>query len=125
VADTGNSTIRKIAIATATVTTLAGTAGITGGGDGTGATARFQTPAALATDGAGNLLVADAQDNTVRKVNVATGLVATVVGHSGRWETVPGPLPAYIAAPAGLAVLPSGDLAITDMDENVVLVAQF
>jgi hypothetical protein len=125
VADTGNSTIRKIAIATATVTTLAGTAGVMGGDDGMGAAARFQAPAALVTDGAGNLLVADAQDNTVRKVDVATGLVTTVVGHSGRWETVPGLLPAYIAGPAGLAVLPSGDLAITDMDENVVLIARF
>ena len=112
VADTGNQTLRKIAIATATVTTLAGAA-------------QFHTPAALTMDGTGNLLVADTQDNTVNKVNVATGMVTTLVGHSGRWETVPGPLPAYIAAPAGLAVLPSGDLAITDQDENVVMLAQF
>jgi len=125
VADTGNSTIRKIALATATVTTLAGTAGVPDSDDGAGAQAGFQAPAALAMDASGDLLVADVEDNTVRKVNVATGLVTTVVGHSGRWETVPGPLPAHIAAPAGLAVLPSGDLAITDMDENAVLIAWF
>jgi hypothetical protein len=75
--------------------------------------------------GAGDLLVADTEDDTVRKIRVGTGLVTTVVGHTGRWETVPGPLPAYIASPAGLAVLPSGDLAITDLQENAVLIAQF
>ena len=125
VADTSNYTIRMIALATATVTTLAGTAGASGGDNGIGATARFLTPTALTMDGAGDLLVADTEDNTVRKVNVTTGLVTTLVGHDGRWETVPGPLPAYIAAPAGLAVLPSGALAITDMEENSVLIAQF
>jgi hypothetical protein len=125
VADTGNYTIRKIVLATATVTTLAGTAGVSGGESGTGAAARFLAPTALAMNGAGDLLVADTEDDTIRKVNVATRLVTTVVGHDGRWETVPGPLPAYIAAPAGLAVLPSGDLAITDMEENAVLIARF
>jgi hypothetical protein len=125
VADTDNHSLRKIVTATATVTTLGTTLDVPGSDAGSGAAARFQTPAALAIDGAGNLFVADLGDNTVRRVNLASALVTTVVGQTGRWETVPGPLPAYVAAPAGLAVLPSGDLAITDRLENAVLVAQF
>ncbi len=125
VADSGTYTLRKIVLATATVTTLAGTTGVLGSDDGIGAAARFQMLGALVADGAGNLFVADMQNDMVRKVNVTTGLVTTVIGHAGRWETIPGPLPAYIASPTGLAVLPSGDLAITDIDANAVLIARF
>jgi sugar lactone lactonase YvrE len=125
VADTGNGTIRKIVIATATTTTVAGTAGNLGYGDGTGAGAQFLTPTALTSDGAGHLLIADTEANTVRRLDVSTGTVTTVVGHPARWETVPGPLPAYVASPSGLAVLPSGAIAISDAYENAVLIAMF
>ncbi len=125
VADSGNYTIRKIVIATAVTTTLAGSPGVLGTDDGSAMTARFMSPRALAMDTAGNLFVADAEDDAVRKVNTTTGLVTTVVGHAGRWETVPGPLPACLATPGGVAVLPSGDLAITDSYENAILVARF
>jgi hypothetical protein len=67
VADSGNSTIRKIVISTADVTTLAGTAGSTGSVDGTGAAARFNGPAGITTDGT-NLYVADTNNSTIRKV---------------------------------------------------------
>src|ERR1700759_5060663 len=49
VADSGNSTIRKVT-AGGVVTTLAGTAGISGSVDGTGAAARFESPSAVAVD---------------------------------------------------------------------------
>ena len=125
VADTGNYTIRKIEINSGRVTTLAGFAGAADATDGMGPAARFLAPGAMTTDGAGNLLVADGEDNAVRRVNLSTGMVTTVVGTARRWETIPGPLPAYMATPAGLAVLPSGELAITDRAEHAVLIAHF
>jgi hypothetical protein len=125
VADTGNRTIRKLVIATAAVSTLAGSVGTAGYDDGIGASARFDAPGALVCDNAGNLFVADSGKNTIRKIHVATQLVTTVVGTPGRWETILGPLPAEIASPTGLAFLPTGELVLTDRIGNVVLAAQF
>jgi len=48
-----------------------------------------------------------------------------VVGTSGRWENVLGPLPGEIASPAGLTFLPTGELVLTDRVGNVVLATQF
>ena len=58
VADTGNHTIRKVTPA-GVVTTLAGLAGSSGSADGTGSAARFNGPAGVAVDSAGNVYVAD------------------------------------------------------------------
>ncbi len=82
VVDYGNSTIRKIAIATGVVTTLAGTAGIIGHADGTGAAARFYSPSGITTDGT-NLYVADSGNNMIRKIVIATGAVTTLAGSAG------------------------------------------
>src|SRR5262249_28842496 len=80
VADDG--AIRKIVIATGAVTTLAGAGGKYGTADGTGAAARFAQMNGIASDGAGELYVADAF--TVRKIAVATGTVSTLLGVAGR-----------------------------------------
>jgi hypothetical protein len=91
VAETGSNSIRKIVIATAAVTTLAGAPGelYPGNVDGTGAAARFNGPKGIAADSAGNLFVADTGNNTIRKLVVATGAVTTFAGggtglHHGR-----------------------------------------
>ncbi len=76
VADTYNSTIRKIVIATGVVTTIAGTANAKGNVDGIGAAARFFFPKAITNDGT-NLYVADSENNTIRKIVIATGMVTT------------------------------------------------
>ncbi len=82
IADTNNNTIRKVVIATGAVTTLAGTAGITGSTDATGAAARFDLPGDITTDGT-NLYVADSGNSTIRKVVIATGAVTTLAGTAG------------------------------------------
>lgn len=65
VGDTGN-TIRKITPA-GTVTTIAGLAGQTGNLDGTGSDARFDAPEGVAVDSQGNVYVADAANQSIRK----------------------------------------------------------
>jgi len=79
---TDNHTIRKIVIATGVVTTIAGTAGVSGSNDGTGAEARFNAPTGITTDGA-NLYVADKLNRTIRKVVIPTRVVTTIAGMAG------------------------------------------
>ncbi|MEI6860761.1 MAG: immunoglobulin domain-containing protein, partial [Verrucomicrobiota bacterium] len=64
------------------ITTFAGSAGISGSTDGTGATALFNTPGGIAADNAGNIYVADTNNHTVRKVTPA-GSVTTLAGLAG------------------------------------------
>lgn len=68
VADYWNHTIRKIAIATAAVTTIAGDAGVTGFADGTGTDATFEEPSGITTDGI-SLYVTDNANETIRKID--------------------------------------------------------
>jgi hypothetical protein len=86
VADFGNHTIRKVAIAIRVVTTLAGTAGSLGSTDGTGPSARFNNPLGITTDGT-DLYVADSGNHTIRrvaaKVVTALGRTTTLAGSAG------------------------------------------
>lgn len=97
VADAFNNNIRKITPA-GVVTTLAGTAGMFGSTDGTGAAARFNNPRGVAVDTADNLYVADTDNHTIRKITPA-GVVSTIVGRPGESGFVPGPLPGLLTAP--------------------------
>ncbi len=82
VADRGNHTIRQINLATMQVTTLAGSAGLTGTSNGVGAAARFNTPHALWSDGV-NVFVADRDNHTIRQIVLATAQVTTISGAAG------------------------------------------
>jgi streptogramin lyase len=62
--------------------TLAGFAGSLGSTDGTGSAARFDRPPGVTADTAGNVYVADALNNTIRKVTSA-GVVTTIAGTAG------------------------------------------
>jgi ribosomal protein S11 len=66
VADTYNQTIRKITPG-GSVTTLAGSAGLSGSDDGTGSAARFGLPSGVAVNSAGNLYVADTYNYRITK----------------------------------------------------------
>jgi hypothetical protein len=80
VADYSNNLIRKIAIATGMVSTLAGGTATDGPLDGTGASARFHAPTGITTDGT-NLYVADNFNDRIRKLDPATGVVTTISGN--------------------------------------------
>lgn len=124
VADSNNSTIRRLALSAGMVTTLAGTAGMTGSANGTGTAARFHVPHGLAVDGAGNLYVADEGTAEVRKIALDSAAVTTIVGVPRQRLVKLGPLPANLSQPIGLAVAPTGGLYIVDTSENVVLLAR-
>ena len=73
--------VRKIAVGTGLVSTIAGTG--TGGYNGDGipaTTAQLWGPAYIRFDCAGNLFIGDGENNRGRKVNRTTGLISTISG---------------------------------------------
>src|SRR6185437_8902346 len=113
IADTGNSTIRKIAF-DGTVSTLAGSAGNPGTADGTGEGAQFNHPTGVAVDLSGNVYVADWGNHTIRKIT-SDGTVSTIAGMAGSSGTNNdvGNL-ARFNHPAGVAVDSLGNLYVAD-----------
>ena len=81
VADKDNGTIRKIS-PDGVVTTLAGTAGVSGAVDATGNAASFAHSKGVAVDGFGNVYVADTGNHTIRKIT-PSGVVTTFAGLAG------------------------------------------
>jgi sugar lactone lactonase YvrE len=119
VADAENSTIRKVTRA-GVVTTLAGTAGMSGSADGTGAAARFFFPTSVALDGAGNVYVADTGNNTLRKVT-PTGAVTTLAGTPGMMGSTDGTGPAArFNFPSGVAVDGAGNVYVADQVNSII-----
>ena len=78
VADYANHSIRMIVISSGVVTTLAGT-GVPGAVDATGTSASFNYPSGITTDG-NNLYIADSSNNKIRKLVIASRVVATLAG---------------------------------------------
>jgi sugar lactone lactonase YvrE len=122
VADTNASVIRKITPA-GDVTTFAGTPKAIGFVDGTGAAARFNYPEGIAVDAAGNVYVADTQNNAIRLISTA-GVVSTLsgqpgVGGFGGW--VDGNVSrAMFLRPRGVCVATNGIVYVGDSGNNAV-----
>ncbi|HNX76020.1 MAG TPA: hypothetical protein PLM07_05825, partial [Candidatus Rifleibacterium sp.] len=119
VADTGNHTIRKIA-PNGDVTTLAGSAGLSGTADQTGSLARFNNPFGIAVHSSGNLFVGDSYNHTIRQVSPA-GVVTTFAGTAG----VPGSADGTGTAasfnfPEGVAVDSSGNVYVADSSNHKI-----
>ena len=112
----GYNVIQKLAAATGNLTTVAGNGTYYDFGDGGAANnagfefmdGRAEGPL-IAVDGSGNIYIADAGDNVVRKVTASTGIITTVAGGGG-----------VLVGPSALAVDGSGNLYIADSgDESV------
>jgi sugar lactone lactonase YvrE len=112
VADEFNTRIRKITPAGA-VTTLAGST--SGFADGNGTAARFKRPKGIAVDNDGNVYVADAEDNRIRKIT-PTGTVSTIAGDKNGfagYKDGPGDQ-AMFRAPSSIAIDASGNIFVGD-----------
>jgi sugar lactone lactonase YvrE len=109
VADAINQRIRNIALPNATVTTIAG--GDTGWVDGPVSQARFRFPYAIATDGSGNIYVADNDNNLIREITTAN-TVSTVAGDTARGYQ--NGTTARFDSPDGIAVDDQGNIYVSD-----------
>lgn len=117
VADQGNNLIRKITPA-GVVSTFAGR-GAPGYADGTGTSAAFNSPVALAIDGNGNLYVADQNNNMIRKIS-SSGVVTTLAGDGSAGNTNGTGSTASFYSPNGLAVDASGNVYVADLVTNLI-----
>jgi trimeric autotransporter adhesin len=82
IADTYNNRIRKVAVGSGIITTVVGngTEGYSGD-NGPATSAEMFQPNAVAVDSAGNLYIADAGNDRIRKATAATGIMTTVAGN--------------------------------------------
>jgi sugar lactone lactonase YvrE len=118
VADTNNHTIRKIVAGV--VTTLAGSAGISGTADGSGAAARFTSPAGIGVALDGTIYVADTYNHAIRKIT-PDGSVTTLagvkraLGYNDGFATQ-----ASFRYPFGLAVAADGTIYVADTSNEVI-----
>lgn len=78
VADTDNHRIVIISAANTSLVTIVG--GTAGANDGTAADAQFRYPYAVAVDSAGNIYVADNQNNSLRKIDAANAVTTLATG---------------------------------------------
>jgi sugar lactone lactonase YvrE len=119
IADTANNTIRKITPA-GVVTTLAGTAGVTGSNNGTGAAAQFNSPQGIIADGSGNVYVADTGNDTIRMITAA-GVVTTLAGTAGAAGSTDGTgSAARFNGPQGIVISAAGNLYIADTGNDTI-----
>jgi len=133
IADSHNSSVRKVS--NGVITTVAGN-GMQGfSGDGGPATsAQLNNPTGVAVDAAGNLYIADSDNGRVRKVST-NGLITTVAGNGilapsngipggrgyGGFSGDGGPATdAQLSTPTSVTVDSAGNLYISDYDNNRV-----
>ncbi len=119
VVDYGTHVIRKITSG-GVVTTLAGSATVSGDADGTGASARFSNPMFMALDNSNNIYLADASNHIIRKIT-PSAVVTTVTGSSGDTGADNGPVyQALYNAPRAITIAANASMLVTDSTNHMV-----
>ena len=121
IADFGNSRVRKVSASGATIGTVAGNGSTGYSGDGGPAVkAQLNGPQGVAVDAAGNLYIADTENNAIREVTSA-GLIATVAGNGIAGYSGDGgqATSAQVGNPVGVAVDAAGDIFTVDASNRV------
>ena len=115
IADTDNHRIRAVDIATQTVSDFAGS-GTEGHANGPGATARFNKPRGIATDGK-TLYIADTRNHRIRAVDIATQTVRDIAGNGTEGHKEGVGSAAQFNFPSDVAI-DGNTLYVTDLTNN-------
>ena len=113
IADSANNVIRRVAVSTKVISTIAGNGTALFSGDGSAATSASLSGAlGVAVDSSGNVFIADTGNNRVRKVTASTGIISTVAGNGTTTDSGNGgpATSAGLAAPGYLTADASGNL---------------
>jgi sugar lactone lactonase YvrE len=123
IADSGNHRIRRVEASTNTITTFAGNGAAGYNGDGALATqAALNNPTGLCFDTAGNLFIADRNNQRIRRIDAASKIITTVAGNgaqgfAGDDDTATN---AQLNNPTDVAVDAQGNLFIVDQGNQRV-----
>ncbi len=130
IADSGDNRIRSVNLNTGVMSTVAGsgtacpdsTAACGDGGQATASAAYLNSPTAIAVNTAGDYLIADMNDNRIRKVSQLTGNLATVAGNGTAGLSGDGAAAtaAELNAPTGVATDAAGDIYIADRGNSLI-----
>ncbi len=126
IADTANNAIREVNATTHDISTVAGGGSNAGAGfSGSPLGVQLSFPLAVALDAAGNLYVADTNNNVVREitaVGTANAAISTVAGTGTGGSTGDGgpATAAELSTPLGLAVNSAGQIFIADAGNNAI-----
>lgn len=105
-------------------TTIAGSLEASGenGDGGPASLATLSQPTGTAEDSAGDIYIADTENNVIRKIDAATGIITRFAGTGKAGATGPGGLATQtrLDAPQAVAVNAAGDVFIADTDNNRV-----
>ena len=115
--------VRKIDAQTGTVSTVAGTGEFGYSGDGgPGNEARLKEPNDLFLDGRGGLLIADIQDQRIRRVDLATGIITTFAGTGGKSRDGDGKpaTEACLMGPRAVCIDRQGNVYVAEREGNGV-----
>lgn len=122
-ADYVNHRIRKINKTTGIISSVAGTGTFGYNGDNIVATAAsLYYPYAVFVDTVGNIFIADAGNNRVRKVNYYDGKITTIAGDGTAGNTGGYGTGIKLSSPSGVFVDRHGRVFICDRNNNVIKV---
>lgn len=116
----GNTRVRKVDVS-GIITTVAGNGTVGFGGNGGQATsASFDGPVGVCVDTAGNIYIADKNNNQVRKVSAATGIITAYAGTSTSGFSGDGgqATAAKVNGPNAVRIDPQGNLIVVDQNNN-------
>jgi len=123
IADTDNNRIRRVDTSTGVITTFAGTGSSGYSGDGGPAiSARLRKPRGVFADGAGNIYIADTDNDCIRKIDAAE-IITRVAGIGGSHDFSGDggdATNAKLDKPRGVAADYAGNIYIADTNNHVI-----